>query len=491
MRKIFHPVCFVALFLTCPGLKIHAQPTNYSPEVKERIKQVENNLAGWTRVEGIPAWTLGERMKFYGVKGVSIAVIKDFHLVWSKGYGLADSAEQRPVNTSTLFQAGSISKSLNGIGVLKLVQEGKLDLFTDINQYLKTWKFPYDSVSKGKKITIANLLSHTAGLTVHGFPGYAIDDTIPSLIQVLDGVPPANTKAVRSMFEPSLKFKYSGGGTTISQLIVQDVTGLPYDDYMWKNVLQPMGMMNSSYTQPPKTEKQKFLGTGYYKSGEVKGKYHTYPEQAAAGLWTTSADIAKYVIETQLSLDGKSNKVLSHAMTKTMLTPYIDSNAGLGVFILDRGTEKYFSHNGQDEGFVAKYIGSMDGGNGAVVMANTDNQAILEEIVNSISIVYNWKDYYPRDFKKTVKVKDDILELYVGKYKFEDNGFIISIVKEKPGLFIFYGDTKMEVRFTSDTDFFVLEEKGEMKFIKDSNGNVNEFIFRDEKYETKGVRVKN
>src|SRR5450432_3336068 len=210
-----------ALFFLLPCIVLHsfplfAQQPKYTDEVEKKIQTVENNLGSWVYVEGEANWSLTDRMKFYHVNGVSIAVIKNYKIEWARGYGWADSAEQRPVTTATLFQAGSISKSLNAVGVLKLMQDGKLNLNTDINEYLRSWKFPYDSISHGKKITIANLLSHTAGLTVHGFPGYSRGDTIPTLLQVLDGKHPANTEAIRSAFEPSLKYQYSGGGTTIS-----------------------------------------------------------------------------------------------------------------------------------------------------------------------------------------------------------------------------------------------------------------------------------
>ncbi|MEO8821741.1 MAG: serine hydrolase domain-containing protein, partial [Ginsengibacter sp.] len=295
----------------------------YSKEVETKISNVVNHLRGWVQIENEPLkWTLADRMKYYHVNGVSIAVIKDYKIEWARGYGWADSAEQKPVLTATLFQAGSISKSLNAVGLLTLVQDEKLSLDSDINDYLKSWKFPYDSLSKGKKITLSNLLSHTAGLNVHGFLGYANGDSVPTLVQVLNGEKPANSKAVRSMFEPSLKYEYSGGGIEISQLILQDITGQPYDKYMWQNVLKPMGLIHSFYTQPPPADKLGLLATGYYNDGkEVKGEYHIYPEQAAAGLWTNPTDLAHYVIETQLSLEGKSNKVLSQKMTKRMLTP--------------------------------------------------------------------------------------------------------------------------------------------------------------------------
>jgi CubicO group peptidase (beta-lactamase class C family) len=353
--KIFSSSLLLLFFGVSTCILYGQTNQKYSKEVETRITKVVNNLGGWVQIENKPfKWTLADRMKFYHVNGVSIAVIKDYKIEWARGYGWADSVEQRPVTTATLFQAGSISKSLNAVGILKLVQEGKLNLDSNINDYLKSWQFPYDSLSKGKKITLSNLLSHTAGLNVHGFLGYAKGDTIPTLVQVLNGEKPANSKAVRSMFEPSLKYEYSGGGIEISQLIAQDITGQPYDVYMWQNVLKPMDLIHSFYTQPPPAEKLSLLATGYYNDGkEVKGGYHIYPEQAAAGLWTNPTDLAHYVIETQLSLRGKSNKVLSQKMTKLMLTPYIDSSAALGVFITKEGSEKYFSHGGTDEGFVS------------------------------------------------------------------------------------------------------------------------------------------
>src|SRR6478735_8750485 len=175
----------------------------------------------------------------------------------------ADKASNTPVTTQTLFQAASISKSLNAVGVLKLEQDKKIDLYTDINTYLKSWQFPYDTISHGKKITVANLLSHTAGLTVHGFAGYAKGESIPSVVQILNGEKPANSAPIRSQEEPGERSEYSGGGTTISQQIVIDVTHQPYDEYMWQKVLQPLGMTSSSYTQPPAKDKEKLLSTGY------------------------------------------------------------------------------------------------------------------------------------------------------------------------------------------------------------------------------------
>jgi CubicO group peptidase (beta-lactamase class C family) len=445
----------------------------YAKGVEANITQVEQNLKRVRNVAGQPAkWTLQERMKYYHANSVSIAVIKDYQVEWARAYGLADAAQQRPATVNTLFQAGSISKSLHAMGVLKLVQDQRLSLDADINTYLKSWKFPYDSLAKGKKITLAHLLSHTAGLTVHGFPGYEVGMPLPTLPQILNGEKPANTTAIRSQYAPGLKYEYSGGGTTISQLLVQDVTGQPYDRFMWENVLRPLGMQVSSFTQPPAGEMRSRLATGYVKGGKaVKGHYHMYPEQAAAGLWTTPTDLAKYVIETQRALEGKSAKVLSQEMTQRRLTPYIDSVAGMGVFIMHKRGVAYFEHGGADEGFVSQYTGSLAGGNGVVVMTNSDNTALLEEIVNSVATTYRWKNYYVPVTRKEVSQPTNVLAAYVGTYKLQDD--YVAIALKKDGLWLAIDKTTAWRMYFSDaTHFFVLEDAGNFSILRDSTGKV-------------------
>ena len=372
--------------LLLPGYS--QQPERATTDIASRIAAVEKGLFNKA---GDTTRTLSERMAFYKIKGVSIAVISHYQIEWVKAYGWADEDAKTPVTPQTLFQAASISKSLNAVGVLKLVQEHRLDLATDINQYLKSWTFPYDSVAKNKKITLNELLSHTAGLSVHGFAGYQRGMPIPTIVQILDGRLPANSPPIRSMFEPGLRSVYSGGGITISQLIVEDLTGQDYARFMKEQVLKPLGMGSSSYEQPYTHIDSILLATGYNQQGNaIPGKYHIYPEQAAAGLWTNPTELARYVIETQLALEGKSHKVLDEAMTRVRLTPYIDSSAALGVFISIISGTRYFQHGGANEGFRSQYMGSLEGGNGIVIMVNSDQGAIIPEIMNSIIRVYGW-----------------------------------------------------------------------------------------------------
>lgn len=441
------------------------------------IPAVENGLMGPFQIVGENPWTIQERMAFWHVKALSIAVIQDYKIAWAKAYGWADDSLKIPATTQTLFQAASISKSLNAVGVMKLVQEKKIDLYADINTYLTTWKFPYDSLSRGKKISTANLLSHTAGLRVHGFPGYARGTQIPSLVSILNGDSTTNTDTIKSMYEPGLKSEYSGGGIEISQMIVMDVTHQPYDQYMYDQVLKPMGMISSTYQQPPLNKNPTLLATAYKEDGtQIIGKYHVYPEQAAAGLWTNPTDLSKYIIETQLALIGKSHKVLDQPTTVLRLTPYIDQSAALGVFIVNADSTKYFNHSGANEGFRCVYFGSMEGGNGIVVMVNSDNNDILNEVVRSVAKEYKMKGlFHPRP-KQKVQIPDSVLQTYAGNYELGPK-FILTISVEGGKVYAqATGQNKFDIVAESQNKFFATIGLIEIEFVKDEQGKVSKLI---------------
>jgi CubicO group peptidase (beta-lactamase class C family) len=155
--------------------------------------------------------SLQKLMELYKIPGLSIAVIDNYQIVWAKAYGITDVGSQTPVTTKTLFQAGSISKPIAATGALWLVEKGKLSLDEDVNQTLKTWKVPENEFTKTEKVTLRRLMSHTGGLTVHGFPGYDIDEPLPTLVQIFNGEKPANTEAIRVDIVPGAEERYSGG----------------------------------------------------------------------------------------------------------------------------------------------------------------------------------------------------------------------------------------------------------------------------------------
>src|SRR6185436_15103017 len=236
--------------------------------VQSRVERVENGLLPAVIVKGVPGWTVQERLKRYKIPGVSIAVINNYKVEWAKAYGVKDVETNEPVTTETRFQAGSISKPVAAMAALKKVEQGKIALDEDINNKLTTWKLPDNEFTARKKVTLANLLSHTGGLTVHGFPGYAPDEKIPTLSQILDGGPPANTPAVRVDFEPGTRFRYSGGGVTIAQLAIMDIEKKPYPQIAQETVLGPLKMTNSTYQQPLPDDIRKKAATGYRSNGK-------------------------------------------------------------------------------------------------------------------------------------------------------------------------------------------------------------------------------
>src|SRR5215469_5555994 len=373
------------------GKKAGAKGT--SENVEQRIERVETGIEpiNLGKNKTPVALDLAGLMKLSNDPGLSVAVIDEYKIAWAKAYGTTELGGKAPVTTKTLFQAGSISKPVAATGMLALVQQGKLSLDEDVNAKLRTWKVPENEFTKEQKVTLRRLASHTAGLTVHGFPGYDVDDKLPTLVEIFNGEKPANTAPIRVDFVPGTRERYSGGGVTIEQQVMMDVTAKPFPALMKEMVLDKIGMSDSSYEQPLKAGWATRTATGTYRNGKaVHGNWHVYPEMAAAGLWTTPRDLAKFAIEIALSERGKSNKVLSQQTTQEMLTPVLEE-AALGFFVSkDRPGE--FGHNGADEGFQALLVMNADTGQGAAIMANSDNGILgAGEVLRGIAKEYGWK----------------------------------------------------------------------------------------------------
>ena len=334
---------------------------------------------------------LDELMKLCNVPGLSVVVIDGYQIAAVKAYGTTALGGTTPVTAKTLFQAGSISKPVAATGMLALVQAGRVSLDEDVNVRLKSWKVPENEFTKEQKVTLRRLASHTAGVTVHGFPGYDVDEKVPTLVEIFNGEKPANTAPIRVDIVPGTQERYSGGGVTIEQQLMMDVTGIPFPVLMKETVLDKIGMSDSSYEQPLGAAWAARTATGTYRDGKsVHGKWHVYPEMAAAGLWTTPTDLAKFAIEIALSRQGKSNQVLSQKTTEEMLTPVL-AEAGLGFFMAkDRPGE--FAHNGADEGFQALLLMNWETGQGVAIMANSDNGLLVaSELERSVAREYRWK----------------------------------------------------------------------------------------------------
>ena len=341
--------------------------------------------------QGFDPYTIQEMMKLFHVPGVSIAVVRDFKVQWTKTYGAADVVTDAPVTQETRFQAASISKPVTAFAVLRAVDSGKLSLDEDVNNYLKSWKVPVNEYTEGG-VTLRALLSHTSGTgDGFGFPGYNPSAKLPTLEQVLDGKPPSNVGPVFWERPPFTAQKYSGGGIEIVQVVLQDAYGKPFAEIMQELVLGPVGMANSTYEQPLPATADQSVARAHDKDGKVMdAKWHVYPEQAAAGLWTTPTDLAKLGIEVQKALRGES-KLLSRRTALEMVAPTGTGPFAIGFAIEKRGEGWYFVHDGSNWGFRSDLAMHRLKGYGIVVMTNSDSGGqIISAIEARVAAAANW-----------------------------------------------------------------------------------------------------
>jgi CubicO group peptidase (beta-lactamase class C family) len=337
--------------------------------------------------------TLAAAMQKAGVPGMSIAVIRDFDIHWSRGYGLADVVAGAKTTPDTLFQAASISKPVAAMAVLKAVQDGRFTLDDDVNRILKSWQVPASEHTAKQPVTLRGLLSHTSGTDDgFGFPGYHPAVAVPTPVQILNGEKPSNVGAVRIARPPLTAMKYSGGGLTLVQLLLTDALNRPFQDILRDTVLNPIGMKHSAYEQPLSPERDKTAARAHDRSGAARdAKWHVYPELAAAGLWTTSPDLARFGIELQKALQGRSNRVLSRATAMEMATPVGVGSFAIGMQIAKEGEGWYLQHGGSNWGFQCILVVHKLKGYGFAAMSNSDSGGrLLAEVRQRVAAAYKW-----------------------------------------------------------------------------------------------------
>ena len=469
----------VALAIVVPALAVEG-----SADHESRIQSVESSLLPLVIEKGKKGQgiSLPERMEQLGVPGLSLAVIHDGEIVWAKGYGVTDLDSQKVVTPETLFLAGSISKPVAATGALVLAQRGDLELDADINDYLKTWKVPASAAANGKPVTMRQLLTHTAGLTVHGFPGYARTAERPTVPQILDGEKPANTSAVRVDLEPGTKWRYSGGGYTVMQLAVEETAGRSFEEFLGEVVLKPFGMSDSTFSNPLPEPLHKRAAAGYYPvKRKVTGDWHVYPEMAAAGLWTTATDLARFAIGLQEAFAGESGEVLEQKTVEAMFTKHL-GDWGLGPSLSGEGSSKRFGHGGRDEGFDAQLLAGVEGGYGVAAMINAnDNNGFLSEVVASVARVYEWPDYDGAQQREYVTLSEETLKEIAGRYRREGEESPVQLFAWEGKLFLSPSLGARIELFSADANgssLFLAGRSDELNLERDSSGAITGFNYR-------------
>lgn len=436
-----------------------------------RIDLVERGLVGKFYLEGRPAYSLAERMKFYHVPAVSIAVVDDYGVAWARGYGVRDVALNAPAETTTLFQAASMSKPVAAAAILRLFEERGLSLDADVNTMLRSWRVPPPPGNSSEHVSLRRLLSHSAGTNVSGFAGYDRDAPLPILLQVLDGTPPANSERIAVTSVPGSAPNYSGGGTTIAQQLAIDVSGEGFALFMQQTILGPLGMNDSTFEQPLPESLWPRAANGYYPDGKpVHRGWHVYPTMAAAGLWTTATDLATFVVAIQNALRGQPSGPIDASIAREMTTPFA-GRFGLGL----EDTSDSFSHSGVNEGFQGIFLGLLRGGRGVAVMTNSGNGLRLaNEIVNSVAMAYDWPVLRPTQ-KTALSLEPAALSAYAGSYHAQvgSTDLALEIRADGSELVMRFSTDGFEERVYAETPtrFFTLEGQV-LAFSRDAAGKV-------------------
>jgi CubicO group peptidase (beta-lactamase class C family) len=443
----------------------------------ERIARIERGLLPAVAVRGRPeiSYPLAERMRRYGVPGVSLAVIEGGRVAWARAYGTTRSGGATPVDTTALFQAGSISKAITAVAALRCVERGLLRIDDDVNPRLVAWKVPANEWSGKRPVTLRGLLSHGAGLNVPSFPGYADSAPVPTLLQVLRGAPPANTPAVRVEIEPGTEWRYSGGGMAVVQQLLVDVSGRPFPDLLRETVLDPAHMTVTTAEQPLSPGRAAAAAIGHSGGAPLPGRWHVYPELAAAGLWSTAPDLARFGVALLAAFRGEPGALLRSDTAREMTTRQI-GEWGLGVALGGgAGDSATVGHDGSTAGYTARLLVIPAKRQGIAVMTNGESEALIDEIARAVAREYAWP-VRPRPEKALATVEVATYPALAGRYRVElgERVFDFAVSVEGSGgerRLIMTGPSGRpgELLPSSELHFFSQDTGNEFTFIREGN----------------------
>lgn len=381
----------------------------------------ENGLRRSIAIEGQKAtFNIAERMQHYRVPGVSVAVIDGCRIVDARGFGTS-AGNGAAITEQSLFQAGSISKSVTAVTALSLVDQGKLRLDDDVRGAIDGWSVEGSPVIPKSPVSLRRLLNHTAGLNEVGGKGYDRGGQLPTLTQILNGASPANTPAIRIEYEPGTKWLYSSGGYYVVQALMTARTGKSFPELARQSVMGPVGMNASTFAQPLDAAHVPLAANAVGADGEpLPSGWRVNPELAAGGLWTTPSDLAHFLIALTRDIRGESQLLLSHRSVEEMTKPGA-GNWGLGVELGKPGGPRRIGHTGHNVGYVSEYVMYPETCQGAVVMTNADEGGwLITEILRGIGDAYHWPERQASEEEAASQLTEAIARRFVGTYRLRD-----------------------------------------------------------------------
>ena len=417
-------------------------------DAQPRIEKVEQGvLLDPFIVSGVPPRTqsISEAMKEAGIPGLSLAVIEGEKISWARGYGVTTQGGV-PISSHTLFSAGSLTKLVSAIAVLRLVDQRRLSLDADVNSYLRSWHLT--GTTAHSPVTLRQLLSHTSGIQQHFFYSYKAGESLPTTLDILKGKVPARNPTVTRIGKPGEKFDYSSAGYSVVQMVLEDVTRQKFPDVIKEQVFKPTGMTDSTFEQPDASNFRDRAVGHLDQSGKLTVQPAAFPELASSGMWTTATDVARLLICLR-----KSGCLLSEKSWKAMTTP-VKENSGLGVFLAGEGSSlriRARTSDGRPEdgysGWVTCYINSS---RGAVILANSYTAFSKGfAMLRSIAHEYDWPGY----LAILPGQQNSNLQAYVGKYQLDEP---ITISNQGEALVVSYGELEKVPLLPSGQNSFVV-----------------------------------
>ncbi len=441
---------------------------------RKRIKAIENGLLRTVVFKGEDPerMKIQDRMAFYRVPGVSIAVIDKYSIEWAQGYGTERAGIDLPITPDLLFQAASISQSVAVWGILSFAEHGRINLDEDVNVQLRSWKIPSSNILRETPATPLHLMSHSAGLIPLKLAGFPYGKTMPKVLDVLQGQKPSDSPGVYVYKRPGSEVLYSELGYAVLHQLIEDIAAKSFHDILTETVLRPLQMNQSTFEIPlPDIMRTKAV-VGHNRQGEpVEEGWFYYPVAAASGLWSTPSDLCLFAIDVMKTAIGQSQTVVSPEYARMMLTPQLE-NQGLGFEVFDSGENLYFSQRGSTEGYECCMVAYPSRGQGVVIMANSDNGAyLIDEILRSISDAYKWPHFIP-EIKTYYRLDPSVYAQYVGTYEVRPD-YILNVAQEDYYLVIQpTGQAPTRFFVESESSFFSVDPYIQIQFLKDTAGSV-------------------
>jgi len=477
--------CFGAVaFLCLAGCETRASL------VRKRIRGVEKGLLKAVYIKGTEPerMPLGERMDFYKVPGVGLAVLDGNRIEWVRSYGIGNIAAPTAVTSETLFQAGALGRSLAAAAVLRRVGEGKIGLDDDLDSRLGfIGPRPPSENGAGGAITLRRLLSDSAGFSGRELPGFPVDGPVPDLRRILEGSQPG-LPSVWEAFQPG-RSRESESGYSLIQLVMTDIEGKPFPQVLKEGLLDPLGLAHSTFEAVLPEEMAGRAASGHLREGPpVKGGWLLYPESAAKGLWTTPGDYAAFLAEILSEARGESSRILSAESARSMLTAQAGDRS-FGFAVEDTGEETILSLKGRTRGFSSFAVLFPSRGQGIVILTNSDNGELLTgEILRAASATYGWPRFQPEE-RPLFRLDPTIIEQYVGRYKVTDDYFLD--VRSEDYYLVIQPTGQAPTKFyvESGTIFFSIDPYIRIQFRRDDRGAVNGLALWQQDFEQQAVKV--